>query len=433
MKLTAAALAATALLAQEPAPSPELSPEPLPTDAPARPTTGYTDENGVWIPPSRDRAPDTDSCPRSLVPPEPVSTSERRADGTSPAPLPQHYDGPCGVTTPAGYTVDPKVVASSWAVVDIDSGEVIAMKDPHGRYRPASLIKVLLALVVIDELDLDAKVPVSAESANMEGSAAGIGAGGSYTVRDLLHGLLLASGNDCARALAQALGGDDVALLKVNQLAKQLGMEDTRVTTYTGLDSPGMSTSAWDMSLAYRAAFLNPTFSKIVDTASYPFPGFDDLPGFELWNDNKLYLNDPEGIGGKTGYTDDANHTFAGAVNHGGRRLLAIVLDTAAYDLRPWEQAKKLLEAAYPVAPGSGVAQLGEVGAEAPSGSAATETPSAGGGADPTDANDPARENAPASGRARWIGIGAVAAVVALAAAVAAISLASTRKRSRRR
>ena len=81
MKLTAAALAATALLAQEPAPSPELSPEPLPTDAPARPTTGYTDENGVWIPPSRDRAPDTDSCPRSLVPPEPVEATAGVPEG----------------------------------------------------------------------------------------------------------------------------------------------------------------------------------------------------------------------------------------------------------------------------------------------------------------------------------------------------------------
>lgn len=410
MKLAATVLAATTIVAQGP----------LLDDAPVTPTAGYTDENGSWVPPSRDRAPDTDSCQRSLVPPEPVSTSERRGDAT-PAPLPQSYTGPCGVSAAAGFQVDPKVVASSWTVVDIDSGEVVAMKDPHGRYRPASLIKVLLALVAIDELDLDAVVTVSAESASQEGSAAGIGEDGTYTVRDLLHGLILASGNDCAHALAQALGGDSAALLKVNQRAQELGMADTRATTYSGLDSPGMSTSAWDMALAYRAAFNNPTFAGIADTESYPFPGYGDQPGFELWNDNKLYLNDPEGIGGKTGYTDDANHTFAGAVDHDGRRLLAVLLDTSAYDMRPWEQAQKLLEAAYPIAAGNGVARLEAAGAE----TAATATPQPGasgaenstgaaaGSADSTERAD--RSDAADAGRNGWLPAAIVAGVLVLA------------------
>jgi len=339
------------------------------SDAPVTsspPTTGYY-ENGQWIPPSRNRAPDTDNCARSLVPPEPVSTSERVVDGSTPTPLPAVYGGPCGVIAPSGYRVDPEVVASSWLVADIDSGEVVAMKDPHGRYRPASIIKVLLALVVIDELDLDAPVTVSEESANQEGSAAGIGPDGEYTVRDLLYGLILSSGNDAAHALAQALGGDEVTLRKVNALASELGMADTRAASYSGLDAPGMSTSAWDMGLAYRAAFANPVFAQIADTESYEFPGYGELPPFDMWNDNKLYLNDPEGIGGKTGYTDDANHTFVGAVNHDGRRLVAVVLDTTAWDARAWEQAQMLLHAAYPIAPGSGVAQLVPVSATAAS------------------------------------------------------------------
>ena len=120
-----------------------------------------------------------------------MSTSERAA--ASPAPLPVLFDGPCGVTAADGYNAPDGVVASSWLVADLDSGEVVAMKDPHGRYRPASIIKVLLALTVIDELPLDQKVEVSAESAGQEGSAAGIGEGGDYTVEDLLTGLLLLS------------------------------------------------------------------------------------------------------------------------------------------------------------------------------------------------------------------------------------------------
>lgn len=407
------------------------------------PTTGYYD-NGQWIPPSRNRAPDTDNCARSLVPPEPVSTSERVLVGSAPTPLPAVYSGPCGVIAPSGYRVDPEVVASAWLVADIDSGEVVAMKDPHGRYRPASIIKVLLALVVIDELDLDAPVAVSEESANQEGSAAGIGPDGEYTVRDLLYGLILSSGNDAAHALAQALGGDAVALHKVNALASELGLTDTRAASYSGLDAPGMSTSAWDMGLAYRAAFTNPVFAEIADTQSYKFPGYGELPPFDMWNDNKLYLNDPDGIGGKTGYTDDANHTFVGAVNHDGRRLVAVVLDTTAWDARAWEQAQMLLHAAYPIAPGSGVAQLVPVSAASSASSAGASgsaTPSGAGsaGAASSGADSSAAANPAGSGSARFLWLPAliVAGVLALAGVVLWLSRrvtsSGTRNRGRHR
>ena len=385
----------------------------------AGPTVGYYDEGGNWVPPSRGRAPDTDNCPQATWPPEPVSTSERAA--ASPAPLPVLFDGPCGVTAADGYNAPDGVVASSWLVADLDSGEVVAMKDPHGRYRPASIIKVLLALTVIDELPLDQKVEVSAESAGQEGSAAGIGEGGDYTVEDLLTGLLLSSGNDCAHALAQALGGDELALGKVNALAKKLGMADTRATSYSGLDGAGMSTSAWDMGLAYTAAFADPTFARIVDTEHTTFPGFDDLPPFELWNDNQLYLNDPDGIGGKTGYTDDANHTFVGAVNHEGRRLVAVVLDTAAYDHRPWEQAQMLLHEAYGVR--SSVAKL-EPLAEKTTVTPETTT------AAPTPAPERAGEETAWN---RWWSYLIVVAVLALAALATAFSLGTGEKPRRRR
>ncbi|WP_350354621.1 D-alanyl-D-alanine carboxypeptidase family protein [Corynebacterium aquatimens] len=411
MKFAAAAVAGAALLAQAGT-----------TEPPVLPTPGYYDANGMWIPPSRDRAPDTDHCPQSLVPPEPVSTSERRPDGSTPTPLPQVYTGPCGVIAPAGYEVNPGVVASAWLVTDLDSGEVIAMKDPHGRYRPASIIKVLLAMVAIEELDLDAEVPVSEESAGQEGSAAGIGAEGTYTTRDLLHGLILNSGNDTAHALAQALGGDAVTLLKVNQKAQDLGMLDTHAASYSGLDAAGMSTSAWDMALAYRAAFANPTFAAIANTEHYDFPGFGDLPGFQLWNDNKLFMFDPDGIGGKTGYTDDANHTFVGAVDHEGRRLMAVVLDTSSWDMAPWQQAQALLHAAYPLHAGSGVAELEPLTAP----TTVTPTPTAETATAAPTTSSPApggvEEAADAAGRQpreRFIAVAAVAGVLALAGLVA--------------
>lgn len=394
------------------------------------PTTGYYDPSGRWVPPVREHAPNTDGCPQSLVPPEPVSTSEAVLPGAVPAPLPQVYDGPCGVIAPDGFNVDEQVVASAWLVANIDSGEVIAMKDPHGRYRPASIIKVLLALVAIDELPLDAPVPVSAESAGQEGSAAGIGEGGHYTVNDMLHALLMASGNDAAHALAQALGGDERTLAKVNEKAQSLGMRDTRATSYSGLDRPGMSTSAWDMALAYTAAFGNPVFAQIADTASYPFPGFDDLPGFELWNDNQLYLADPDGIGGKTGYTDDANHTFVGAVDHEGQRLVAVILDTTAAHARAWEQAQRLLHEAYRF-PASSVAQLRPLSAavqtsrQAPSQTQAPVTT-----LPPTQAAPVTLES---RGEIPWLSVVVVGGVAVLALLALLFSAASTKKQGRHR
>ncbi|WIM68988.1 serine hydrolase [Corynebacterium breve] len=300
----------------------------------------------LWAeePTTREVAPDTDRCPQATWPPKAQTTSEAP---TSISPLPQLYDGPCGITAPDGFKVDDNVLASSWLVADVDSGEVIAMKDPHGRYRPASIIKVLLAMVVINELPMEQEVTVSLESASQQGSAVGIGEGGVYTVEQLLLGLLLASGNDAAHALAQTLGGDEATLRKINALASELGTTDTRVATYSGLDASGMQTSAWDLGLMYRAAYADPTFSRLVNTESVEFPGYGDTPGYELWNDNQLFMNDPNGIGGKTGFTDDANHTFVGALGRDGRRLMAIILDTTVGEMRPWQQSQALLHEAY--------------------------------------------------------------------------------------
>lgn len=359
---------------------------------------------------TRTEAPNTDNCPHALVPEDPVTTSERLApNATAPTPLPAVDSAEsCGVTVPAGFEVSPEVVASAWMVSDIDTGEVIAMKDPNGRYRPASIIKALLALVVIDELDLNRKVEVTQESADADGSAVGIGPGGDYTVEQLLDGLLLASGNDAAHALAQALGGDEVALDKVNALAHQLGTRSTHASSYSGLDAAGMSTSAEDISIIYQAAFLNPTFARIVGTEHVDFPGWGDMPGYELWNDNHLYLNDPDGIGGKTGFTDDAHHTFVGALNRDGRRLQAVLLDTTVeHGYRPWEQAQTLLHEAYKVKPGQGVGTLQRASAPATVTATPTPTPT------PTPTAVAAGADSSVRGIEGWAGW-AVAALVAL-------------------
>lgn len=324
----------------------------------------------------RDAAPLTDDCPNALVPPRARTTSEVPSDGVTPTVLPQHYDGPCGLIAPEGFIVDESVHASAWLVADIDTGDVIAMKDPHGRYRPASIIKVLLALEAIEELPLDKKVTVSEETASQVGSSVGLGAGGVYTVEELLHGLLMGSGNDAAHALAQELGGDQAALKVINELATKLGTTDTRAASYSGLDAAGMQTSAWDMGMIYQHAYSDPTFARIVGTEFIDFPGYGDVEGYELWNDNGLFMNDPDGIGGKTGFTDDANHTFVGAMERDGRRLMAVILDTTIEEGRAWQQAQALLYEASQWPPEDAVANLAvSLNDEAPATQTKTPTP----------------------------------------------------------
>ena len=311
-------------------------------------------------PAPRSTAPDTSGCPHRERPEAAADTSEVVAPGSStptPPPAPSKPAGgpkmaECGIVAENGFVV-PDILASAWIVYDLDSGEVFAAKDPHGRYRPASVIKGLLALEAAERLKLDDPAPVSLDSAEAEGSAVGIHPEGTYTVRDLLNGLLLASGNDVAHALAQLLGGDADTLKAINARARSLGTQDTYAATYSGLDAPGMQTSAYDLALVYQQVFSNKVLLPIFATDHVDFPGWGDRPGYELWNDNGLLYNTEGGFAGKTGYTDDARHTFAGAVERDGRRIAAIVLDTTVDKGRAWEQAEALIDAAYATPEGS--------------------------------------------------------------------------------
>ncbi|MGD7002815.1 serine hydrolase [Corynebacterium halotolerans] len=400
MKILASAVAATMLLAATP------TPEPTPGQEPPDETT------------TREHAPVTDDCPNAETPPEPKTTSE--AEVAPPDPLPTNSTVPCGVIAPAGFEVPAEQTAAAWMVFDIDSGEIIAAKDPHGRYRPASVIKVLLALVALRDLELSEEIMIPADWSGVEGSAVGVGPGGTYTVEQLLLGLLLASGNDAAKVLADQLGGDEHTLAEVNALAEEIGTEDTRVVSYSGLDGAGMSTSAADLALMYRYAWGNEDFTRMVDTEYIDFPGYGDREGYQVWNDNALFMNDPDGIGGKTGYTDDANHTFVGAMDRDGRRLAAVLLDTTIDKGRPWEQAQRFLNAAYAVPVGSGVGSLA-VDSDEPEEAGADPAPD-------VEITEPPRAEDAASGETgSWI-FGGIAAAVLVLFGLACIPLLRRRK-----
>lgn len=325
----------------------------------------------AWAEPNA--APDPNTCPYKVATPPAVDSSEVPEAGDPPLPLPvpakpvggDALSG-CGViVAPNTPPVPGDVSAESWLVADLDTGDIIAARDPHARHRPASIIKVLTAMQSINELPLNKMVEGTQDDANAEGTRVGVDAGGHYTVNDLLHGLLMHSGNDAAHALAAQLGGMDTALQKINVLARKLGGADTRAATPSGLDGPGMSTSAYDIGLFYRYAWQNPTFAGIVATRDYNFPGHPakpgddgDHPGYQLENDNQLLYNYPGALGGKTGYTDDAGQTFVGAANRDGRRLVAVLMRGTRQPIAPWEQAAHLLDYGFATPPGTKIGNL---------------------------------------------------------------------------
>jgi D-alanyl-D-alanine carboxypeptidase (penicillin-binding protein 5/6) len=325
----------------------------------------------------------TDSCPYKTVPVPAVDESEVVSAGsTSPAPLPVASPpiggdllGGCGVVTAPNAAPPPAgLTAAGWLIADLTAGKVLAAKDPHGRYRPASTIKVLLFLVVLDELDLDDTVTGTQQDDEVEGDAAGVGPGGTYTVRELLTGLMMVSGNDCANALARALGGQQVAVDKMNAKAIDLGAMDTRAASASGLDGPGMSSSPYDEALIFAEALENTDFVEISRQTQVRFPGYPGMPtetptdgensettestapsgdpGFDLYNMNQLLYDYPGTIAGKTGYTDDARKTFVGAAERDGRRILVVQM----YGLNDapgsyWRQAEAMLDYGFAQSP----------------------------------------------------------------------------------
>ncbi|MCA1006349.1 D-alanyl-D-alanine carboxypeptidase [Rhodococcus hoagii] len=320
--------------------------------------------------------PNTDACPHRLSPPPAIDLSEVPRPGeTAPAPVPVPDEpvggealGNCGIVAAPGTPPLPaEISATGWVLSDLDTGQVLAAKDPHGRYRPASTIKVLLSLVALDELDLDTTIVANAEAASMEGSSVGLGAGGTYSNLQLMQGLVMRSGNDAAQALAQQLGGEQATVAKMNAKAASLGALDTRTASVSGLDGPGMSTSPYDLALFFRAAMQNPTFAQLITTDTVMFPGHpadpakpDDKPvePYPIFNDNQLLANYPGALGGKTGYTDDARQTFVGGAERDGRRLAVTLMAADVLPIRPWEQVARLLEYGWALDPAVSVGVL---------------------------------------------------------------------------
>ena len=261
---------------------------------------------------------------------------------------------------PVGSMEIPDGPAQAWIVADIDSGTVLAGREMYGARPPASTIKVLLALTALDELNLDSTVVASPAAANAECNCAGLTAGRTYTARQLLEATLLVSGNDAAHALADMLGGYDIAVDKMNAKAFAVGATDTHATSPSGLDGPDGAgwTTPRDLAVIFRAAMANPVFAQITAQPTAVFPA--ETGERVLVNQDELLVRYPGAIGGKTGFTNAARKTFVGAAQRDGRRLVIAMMYGLVRDGGPtyWDQAAMLLDWGFAQNPSAGIAAL---------------------------------------------------------------------------
>ncbi len=241
------------------------------------------------------------------------------------------------------------LTARSWVLADLGTGEILAARDPHGRYQPASILKTLTAVTVAPNLPSKRVVVVSPGAAHAEGSAVGLLAGGCYSVDQLFQALLLVSANDAAAALAQANGGVAKTVGQLNAKVRQLGAYDTVVQTPSGLDGWTQLTSAYDMSLVLRAFVGQPrlvTYDKL-PSASYPARSsrYGKVGPYEFDNQSLNFFRAvPGALVAKTGYTDAARHTYLSAVRRKGRTLGLIMLRGERVPLDQFQQAAELFD-----------------------------------------------------------------------------------------
>jgi serine-type D-Ala-D-Ala carboxypeptidase (penicillin-binding protein 5/6) len=240
----------------------------------------------------------------------------------------------------------PEVKASAWVIADAGTGQVLAARDPHGQYRPASTLKVLTAISLIPVLSPDAMVVASKQATTVSPNIVGLLAGHAYKVSDLFTAMLTISANDAAMALAQATGSLSQGIADINAEARHLQADDTVAVTPNGLDAPGQHTSAYDLALFARQGLQMPAFLRY-DQATGGLFRISKQKSVGLWNQNTLLATYRGAIGGKIGWTSAAGATYVGMARRHGVTLIVTLLRCPA--LTETDAAKSLLNWGFAV------------------------------------------------------------------------------------
>ena len=220
------------------------------------------------------------------------------------------------------------LTARSAVVIDAASGQVIYERNKDERRFPASTTKIMTLIIALERGNLDDVVTVSAHAAGTEGSTIWLAPGDKITLRELLYGMMLHSGNDATVAVAEHIAGSVDAFARLmTAKAKELGATDTHFVNANGLPDDAHYTTAHDMALIASYGYSLPGFEEIVSTKEITFPWVKDET-HRLRNENQMLWLYEGGNGVKTGYTEAAGRCLVSAAKRDGIQLVAVVLDS---------------------------------------------------------------------------------------------------------
>ncbi len=294
-----------------------------------------------------------------------VSAAESPGTSTPSAP-----SGSDSSQNPASsVAVEKPTVQSEGAVLlNANTGEILFEKNGNTRFYPASITKLMTALLTVENCSLSDTVTFSkTATTNLESGAVTLNLteGDQLTVEQCLYGLLLKSANEIANGLAEHISGSVSSFAdKMNARAKELGCTDTHFANPNGLNNTEHYTTPRDMAIIARAAFQNPTVAKVASTLSYEFPATKKASARTITMGHKmLYPNDSryyDGIvAGKTGYTSKAGNTLATCAERDGLRLIAIIMKSSQTH---YEDTKALLDYGFALAEAGELSTSGSSG-----------------------------------------------------------------------
>jgi serine-type D-Ala-D-Ala carboxypeptidase (penicillin-binding protein 5/6) len=232
----------------------------------------------------------------------------------------------------------PSIKASALYLVELKSGRVLLEKDPARRLPPASLTKIMTALIALESAPLQEVVKID-RRALVHPSSLKFQPGEEFLLRDLLTAMLVSSSNDACEAIAWHVGGNaDKFVAMMNERARTLGLHNTHFANACGFDAPGHYSTAADLAKLTEQALQEPVFSMMVRTIVRDIASVDGKRQMVIHSTNELLL-DPDVNGVKTGYTSKAGRCLIASMFKDGHRLLLVGLNV----MDQWEQATRLL------------------------------------------------------------------------------------------
>ncbi len=246
---------------------------------------------------------------------------------------------------PVAPPIPPTVSAYEWAIYDETAGVMLATWNVDERRPMASVTKVMTAMVVLDEAQLDEIVTVPAIATSSRGSSAGLVAGEQWTVYDLLVAMLVRSGNDAAITLAWHVGDGsiDAFVAKMNTRGAELGMSDTHFVNPNGLDHADHFSTANDLVTMTVASLDYPDIQQIARIKTIKMPEDPTGKTRQVNNTNRLLGTYPGVVGLKTGDTPFANKVLLGVTERGPRRIVTVVMGSDDH----FSDSRELIDWAY--------------------------------------------------------------------------------------